>query len=139
MSNGPHTQAQVLLIKASEDEAMLQLTGVPDSIFAFHAQQAVEKLMKALISARSVKFELTHDLVRLAATLENLGESLPEAPVSFSELNDFAVEYRYDLLFQHEAPSGAELIETVRLVREHVVARIGALSAASSPFDFASL
>jgi HEPN domain-containing protein len=133
MSNGPYTQAQVLLIKASEDEAALHATGNPDSVLGFHAQQAVEKLLKALISARSVKFELTHDLVRLTTDLEDLGEALPAAPLPLSELNDFAVEYRYDLLFQHEAPSRAELIETVRLIREHILARITALSGAPQP------
>jgi predicted nucleotidyltransferase len=45
----PYTQAQVLLIKASEDETALHATGNPDSVLGFHAQQAVEKLMKALI------------------------------------------------------------------------------------------
>ena len=86
--------------------------------------------MKALISARSAPFELTHNLPRLATALQNLGEVLPVTPVSLSDLNDFAVEYRYDLLFQHATPSVTELIETVRLVREHVVTRIAALSGA---------
>jgi hypothetical protein len=125
---GPYTQAQVLLIKASEDEAAIHATGIPDSVLGFHAQQAVEKLLKALISARSTQFELTHDLMRLAKALGGLGESLPATPLRLSDLNDFAVDYRYDLLFQHAAPSKAELAETVRLIREHVVARIAALS-----------
>jgi HEPN domain-containing protein len=92
MSNGPYTQAQVLLIKASEDEAALQLSGLSDSVLGFHAQQAVEKLIKALISARLVRFELTHDLVRLSTALHGLGETLPVTPLSPSELNDFAVD-----------------------------------------------
>jgi hypothetical protein len=41
MSNGPYTQAQILLIKAAEDEASLHLDGIPESILGFHAQQAV--------------------------------------------------------------------------------------------------
>jgi hypothetical protein len=49
--------------------------------------------------------------------------------LSLSELNDFAVVYRHDLLFQFAAPEKAELIETVRLIREHITARIAALSA----------
>lgn len=131
MSSGPHTQAEVLVIKASEDEAALYATGNPDAVLGFHAQQAVEKLLKALISARSVTFELTHNLVRLAKVLNDLGESLPATPIALPDLNDFAVEYRYDLLFQHAAPSQADLIATVRLIREHVTARITALSSAS--------
>ncbi|MGA9072241.1 MAG: HEPN domain-containing protein [Terracidiphilus sp.] len=133
MSTSPYTQAQVLLIKASEDEAALQATGNPDAVLGFHAQQSVEKLMKALISARSAPFELTHNLLRLNAIVLELGEALPATPVSLSDLNDFAVEYRYDLLFQNEAPNVVELIETVRLIREYVVARIAALSGAHNP------
>jgi HEPN domain-containing protein len=133
MSTGPHTQAQVLLIKASEDETALQAIGNPNAVLGFHAQQAVEKLMKALISAHSAPFELTHNLLRLATVIQDLGEALPATPVSLSDLNDFAVEYRYDLLYQHDAPDVAELIETVRLIREHVAARIAALSGEDLP------
>lgn len=84
--------------------------------------------MKALISARSISFELTHNLVRLTKALQDLGETLPATPVSLSDLNDFEVEYRYDILYQHAASSQADLIATVRIIREHVVARIAALA-----------
>ncbi len=133
MSNGPYTQAQILLFKAAEDEASLHLDGIPESIFGFHAQQAVEKLMKALLSELSVPFELTHNLGRLETALVAAGESLPATPVPLSELNDFAVVYRYDLLFQFMAPDKADLIETVRLIREHILSRIAALSAPPLP------
>jgi len=35
--------------------------------------------------------------------------------------------------FQFDSPEIAELVETVRLIREHVVARIAALAAAPEP------
>jgi len=133
MSNSPYTQAQILLIKADEDEAILHSDGASESILGFHAQQAVEKLIKALLSARSVPFELTHNLGRLQTALAAAGETLPATPLPLSELNDFAVVYRYDLLFQFAAPERADLIQSVRLIREHVVARIAALSAAPAP------
>jgi len=103
--------------------------GNPESILGFHAQQAVEKLIKALLAALSVPFELTHNLGRLQTALEATGEQLPATPLPLGELNDFAVVYRYDLLFQLAAPDKADLIESVRLIREYVVARIAALSA----------
>ena len=99
------------------------------AVLGFHAQQAVEKLLKTLISARSVPFELTHNLVRLAKVWHDLGETLPATPIALPDLNDFAVEYRYDLLFQHAATRQADLCTTVRLIREYVVSRITALSA----------
>ena len=45
-----------------------------------------------------------------------------------TQLNDYAVVYRYDLLFQIASPQRHELIESVRIIREHVTARIAALS-----------
>jgi hypothetical protein len=133
MSNGPYTQTQILLIKAAEDEAILHSDGISESILGFHAQQAVEKLVKALLSELSIPFELTHNLGRLQTALEAAGESLPATPLPLSDLNDFAVVYRYDLLFQLAVPERADLIETVRLLREHVVARIAALSGPPLP------
>jgi hypothetical protein len=37
MSNGPYTQAQILLIKAAEDEKALHVPENPESILGFHA------------------------------------------------------------------------------------------------------
>jgi hypothetical protein len=128
MSSTPLTQAQILILKAAEDENVLQKDDLSESILGFHAQQAVEKLMKALLSQLSVPFELTHSLERLDRLLVANHENLPATPVTLIDLTDFAVVYRYDLLFQTIMPAPTDLIETVRLIREHVVARIAALS-----------
>jgi hypothetical protein len=82
-----------------------------------------------LLAQLNVDFEKTHDLERLQAVLAALGESLPPTPIPLDQLSDFAVVYRYDLLFQFDSPDFTELIQTVRLIREHIVARIAALSA----------
>ena len=128
MSTTKPTQAQILLVKATEDEMALGAPNLSDSILGFHAQQAVEKLIKALLAQLNVDFEKTHDLERLQAALAALGESLPPTPIPLDQLSDFAVVYRYDLLFQFDSPDVTELIESVRLIREHVEARIAALS-----------
>jgi hypothetical protein len=44
-------------------------------------------------------------------------------------LNQFAVVYRYDSIPDLAIPDRPAIIETVRLIREHIVARISALSA----------
>jgi hypothetical protein len=133
MSTTKPTQAQILLVKAAEDERALSAPDLSDSILGFHAQQAVEKLFKALLAQLNVDFEKTHDLERLQTALAALDESLPPTPIRLDQLSDFAVVYRYDLLFQFDSPDVTELIETVRLLREHVVARIAALSATPEP------
>jgi len=133
MSTTKPTQAQILLVKAAEDEKALGAPNLSDSILGFHAQQAVEKLIKALLAQFNVDFEKTHDLERLQTALAALGESLPPTPIPLDQLSDFAVVYRYDLLFQFDSPDVTELIETVRLIREHIKARIAALSGAPLP------
>jgi hypothetical protein len=80
-----------------------------------------------------VDFEKTHDLERLQTSLAALGELLPPTLVPLDQLSDFAVVYRYDLLFQFDSPDVTELIESVRLIREHVLARIATLSAKLPP------
>jgi HEPN domain-containing protein len=128
MSSGPYTQAQTLLLKAAEDERALQAPENSDAIVGFHAQQAVEKLMKALLSALNLPFELTHNLERLHVALQAAGESLPQTTVQLDQLTDYAVVYRYDLVYLMAPPDRAELAETVRTIREHVVDRIAVLS-----------
>ena len=62
----PAEQAVRFLKKAAEDEAVLDLILVSDKIsddvVGFHAQQAAEKLLKALLSHLGLAFRRTHDL-----------------------------------------------------------------------------
>lgn len=66
------------------------------SIYGFHAQQAAEKLLKALLSVRTVRFQKTHDLHELLTLLENAGVTLPSDLTRVDELTPFAVQWRYD-------------------------------------------
>jgi hypothetical protein len=128
MTAGIDRQAQVVLTKAAEDEAVLLLSGVPEGPFGFHVQQAIEKLLKALLSQLSIEYKLIHDLDYLTAHLESAGEILPDALVDFSKIGTFAVRNRYDEIPEFHVLDRTAAIETVRLIREHVVARIAAFS-----------
>ena len=119
--------AEKLLLKAAEDEAVVHAEGMPDGPFGFHAQQSAEKLLKALLSQMGIAFEYTHDLARIAAQLVQLGENLPQTPVELADLNRFAVVYRYDTIPMLEIPDRPAAIETVCILREHVLARIATL------------
>ena len=128
MSEATDPLAETLLAKAAEDEAVLQLDQVPTGPFGFHAQQAVEKLLKALLAQLGIRMDRTHDVRKLASRLEEADEVLPIVPIPLSDLNQFAVVYRYDSIPDVEIPDRMEAIETVRLIREYVVARIRGLS-----------
>jgi HEPN domain-containing protein len=66
MSSAIDPWAEKLLLKASEDEASIQIDGLRDGPFGFHAQQAVEKLIKALLSQMNISFDYTHNISKLA-------------------------------------------------------------------------
>ena len=128
MSASKMPSVDALRRKAASDEAILGLDTISDSIIGFHAQQAVEKPIKALLTQLNIPYELTHSLNRLSILLENHGEYLPATSITLGDLTDFSVEYRYSYLPPAEAQDRKELIETVRILREHIVGRIAALS-----------
>jgi HEPN domain-containing protein len=110
-------QARKFLAKAAEDEALLDAVlakpEVSDSIYGFHAQQAVEKLLKALLSVHAVRFPKTHDLHVLLGLVENAGETLPLDLIHLDDLTPFAVDWRYDSI---TSPTSFDRVKTRSLV-----------------------
>jgi len=92
--------AEQLLRKAVDDEeatrAMLPLEPVTDAIVGFHAQQAVEKSLKAVLAAREVEFPFIHDIGGLADLCEKAGASLPDELDGVDRLTPYAAGLRYD-------------------------------------------
>lgn len=92
--------ARVLLHRARGDTTLIQKvlddSDVPDSIVGFHAQQAVEKSIKAVLSARGLAFQRTHDLDYLLGLLEANTISGPPELARAAELSPWAVEFRYE-------------------------------------------
>jgi len=75
-------QAQMLVRKAAADEAalnrLIDADEVDDEVVGFHAQQAVEKLLKAWLSQLGVNYPKTHNLQTLLELLERRGKALPQ-------------------------------------------------------------
>jgi HEPN domain-containing protein len=92
--------AEQLLRKAVDDEAaaraMLPLERVTDAIVGFHAQQAVEKSLKAVLAARDVDFPFIHDIGGLADLCEEAGACLPDELDEVNRLTPYAAGLRYD-------------------------------------------
>ncbi len=87
-----------------------------DEIFGFHAQQAVEKALKCRLSEQGIAYPRTHDIEYLIDCLEKNGVGIPSAN-ELVDLNDFAVQYRYEAFDNLEGT----------LDREAVVMKITAL------------
>jgi HEPN domain-containing protein len=92
--------AEQLLRRADEDaagaRAMLPIDEVADVLVCFHAQQAVEKALKAVLAAHGVEFAHRHDLRVLIGQCENAGVRLPEDLAEVDLLSPYAAELRYD-------------------------------------------
>lgn len=106
-----HDHALLLLSKARADKLVLDKLAddqeVADDVIGFHAQQAVEKLLKAALADREVDYPRVHDLDRLVDLLEANDIPLPPHARQLDELTPWATQLRYD-----------ELLDVERLDRE---------------------
>ena len=75
--------------------AMAKPEGVYLEDLCFHAQQAAEKSIKALLIMLAVEFPYVHDLARLLTLVEEAGEELPETVRQAERLTRFAIFARY--------------------------------------------
>jgi HEPN domain-containing protein len=99
MANSDKDHALPLLQMARKDltalRHMLSPDDFPEEIFGFHAQQAIEKALKAWLAAKSLTYPKSHDVSQLVATLHQAGEDLASFP-NLEDYTVFAVQYRYE-------------------------------------------
>lgn len=92
-------EARRYLSLAGDDLAAFRaLSALPHIRIAlafFHAQQAIEKSLKAVLFARGEAFRKTHDLYELADRLAKAGIALPGGADELAQINPYAVEFRY--------------------------------------------
>jgi len=115
LTNNDRRAAQVLIAKARDDAAAAGALGerdeVSEAIVGFHAQQAAEKALKAVLSARSVPYEFRHDIAYLCELLADDGVALPADVKQADVLNPWAAEFRY------EDPPSEEPLDRAAAVR----------------------
>jgi len=94
-----HDLAEQLLGLATDDEAalraMVDVPAVTDAIVGFHAQQTVEKALKAVLAARGVDFPFTHDLRALMDLCDSAGFPVASHILDARRLTPYAVQQRY--------------------------------------------
>ena len=61
----------------------------------FHAQQAIEKFIKAVLVRNGIVFRRTHDLLELNQRATQSGIVLPVASDLLARIGPYAVEFRY--------------------------------------------
>jgi HEPN domain-containing protein len=104
--SSPEPKGTVLARKATEDArvvaALTDSREISDEIIGFHAQQALEKWLKAVIAFRGLREERVHDIGRLLQILEKAGVELPERAEELDELTIYAMPLRYGELIDLE-------------------------------------
>jgi HEPN domain-containing protein len=113
-------QAISLLKMAGNDLTALQnmqnRLQFSDEIFGFHAQQVIEKCLKAWIALLGKKYPFTHDVSMLLKLLEESGCAVSEY-WDFAEMSAFAMNIRYEGTDEAAAP----------LKRDHIIKALGTL------------
>lgn len=95
----PSSEASHLLELANRDRAafdvLKQAPGIHPATALFHAQQYVEKCLKAVLVSHGAVFRRTHDLEEPGHLLVSSGVEPPLSPETLATLNPFAVAQRY--------------------------------------------
>jgi len=94
-----HALAHELIERARDDEraakVLLSAGEVSDEIVGFHAQQAVEKSLKAALAAVGAEFPFTHNLVVLMQLCADAKLQLPDSLSDADLLTPYAAQLRY--------------------------------------------
>jgi HEPN domain-containing protein len=113
-----------LLRKASSDLLAVDATlaaGANDAA-AFHAQQAVEKLLKAYLASEGVDFPFTHNLSKLVELCSEVDTAFQALIPIVEPLTPYAVELRYDSDFWPTAQEASEARDFALAARDFVLA-----------------
>lgn len=117
----PPDRPEVLLRKASQDrlalEKLIDDPEIEDDLLGFHAQQAAEKILKALLAARGVDYPKTHNLRVLIELLAAEDIRLPAKLAEIDRLTQFGTTFRYDTTSSVDATERVLWLEWIHALR----------------------
>ena len=100
------------LRKADDDlraaKALLEQDFNDYGVVAFHAQQCVEKVIKAYLVRWQIEFPKTHDIAQLRQIVATTDEQLSRALAAADALSPYAVEFRYPGEFEPVSQKSAK-------------------------------
>ena len=116
--------ARALLEKARGDLYVLErLAGdaaAPPWSVGFHAQQAAEKALKAVLASKSIEFPRTHNLAVLLDLLRDAAMPLPPDGQDLPRLTPFGAAMRYDAESEGDADKSLDRTWTVQAAQQTV-------------------
>jgi len=116
-------RSDLVLARAAEADIYLE-------DLCFHAQQAAEKAVKALLIMYGIEFPYVHDIAQLLTLLERAGQEIPEPVRQAERLTRFAVFSRYPgvgppVSHQEHAEAVNVAEAVVRWAEERILTRQG--------------
>jgi HEPN domain-containing protein len=111
-------------IERAEEDYLLALSAINRKLpltygATFHAQQCIEKYLKALLISRQVDFPRTHDLAALGVLCKQAGIILPVDDDALELLTAYAVETRYPGT-QPTVEESKEAVKLARIMRKFI-------------------
>lgn len=125
----PLERPEGLLFKAGNDLALARLGLEADTALdgvCFHAQQAVEKSLKAVLALHRVDYPLTHDLTMLVGLGAALHAEVLEFEDAAEDLMQYAVTARYDEEMYPDAATAREALGVANRIFQWVRAIVAA-------------
>jgi HEPN domain-containing protein len=93
----------------------------PYDTACFHAQQAVEKYLKAILAQAGTPIPRTHDLEDRYRYCLAVAPALTLDPMELSLLTPYAVQLRYDVEFWPDRTTAEQALATLDRVRAAVL------------------
>jgi len=114
--------------KAEEDykaiKILLGANEFPPSVVGFHAQQCVEKYLKAFLVDHGAKPPRIHDLVELNSRCVEIDPNFKGISDSLHILNPFSIGIRYPD-FETDVEEAREAVKNAEKVRDFVRKKLG--------------
>jgi HEPN domain-containing protein len=123
-------QARLLQRKAAQDLAVLDRllddAAIHDETLGYHAQQAAEKLIKALLALHGHDYPRSHNIGLLLDLLASNGIDLPDRFEGVQTLTPFGTVFRYDDLPLEDTPDRRSWPPLLHDLQAYVTAAIEA-------------
>ncbi|MFN8454063.1 MAG: HEPN domain-containing protein [Anaerolineae bacterium] len=119
-----HDLTRGWLTKAASDLATADLildSPGPYDTACFHAQQAIEKLLKAVLAFHELPIPKSHDLEELQRSVCAI-QPLPElADLDLAEMTDYAVAVRYDFEFWPDQEMAGQAVTLAQKIQRIIL------------------
>lgn len=110
-------QSDIVALEASLNAGALDAA-------CFHAQQSVEKYLKAFLVQSGVSFPFTHNLAKLVELCAGVDASFQSLLPIVEPLTPYAIEMRYDSEFWPDEQTAQEARSSALAVRDFVLSRL---------------